>query len=248
MARWYLLRPGSKKPEGPFSTEELQRSRGLGELEPGSRIAEVGSQHWMPWEDVDALAPEGAPARPPAAPPTAAAGPSTLSPRWAQAATVLLGLLLIEGAALAYLVAERMAHLEAEHRTWLTQELQNDRGERATERQRSQAREVGTPRPLAAFNHGCVATMSEVTCVLTNLTEETIGTCVQGLIQQKDAAGVRLYSKPMCSGPVQPRTTVTKASYWDGGRAIDLCKDARGFLDWDKCDFTAIDFDPGKAK
>ena len=89
----------------------------------------------------------------------------------------------------------------------------------------------------------CYATNSLVTCHFTNLQPTAVVLCLQGVIVQKEAAGVRLYSMPICSGPVSPKETKSVSAPWEGGRAKNICKGRRGYLDWDKCDFNVIDYE-----
>jgi hypothetical protein len=111
------------------------------------------------------------------------------------------------------------------------------------EAERRASEDRGRLVPQSALAVDCFATQNLVTCHATNLSSERLVTCVQGVVTQKEAAGVRLSSMPLCSGPVAPLQTVSFEGTFVGGRASDLCRDARGFLDWDECHFNVNDFD-----
>lgn len=221
---------------------ELRSMVGAGGIEPGSQVAAAGSNEWRELEGVAEL---GAAARLVGQPPVAR---SPASPRWTQASVVLLSLLLAAVGASTFLVNQRIARAEEQYRGWHEAQLTSQREERESQRTAELAWQRGAPRKISEVSHECVATMSEVNCSFTNLGTETVTTCAQGLLMQKDAAGVRLYSAPVCSGPVAPRQTVSKGSYWDGGRANDVCRSTAGYLDWQKCDFAVIDFEGTNGK
>jgi hypothetical protein len=244
--KWYLLRASSKAPEGPMGTDELRRLIATGSIEAGSRAAAAGTEEWTRIEEIPALAvaPPATQARGPQ--PTAAA--ARRSPRWVEAGVILLGLAFASICASTYILTERIARAEREHRAWLQGELDTQREQRAAERTQDQAWARGTHRALGDIKHECVANMTEVTCSFTNLTDETATACGQGVLIAKEAAGVRLYSGALCSGPILPKQTLSKSTYWDGGRANDVCRGASGYLDWQKCDFTVIDFTGGGGK
>ena len=98
--------------------------------------------------------------------------------------------------------------------------------------------------PLKSYKslaHSCYANGQDMTCHITNLSNDPVAVCVQGLVSQKKSAGVRLYSIPVCSGPIGPRSTHEIVGSWKDGSPRDICKGAYGMLDWDNCNFEVID-------
>lgn len=152
---------------------------------------------------------------------------------------ILLAVLIVEGGVLFALMKQADADREAARTVAQEQRDQADADRREQERARTEPVRV----PLATIKHSCNATNGEATCYVTNFDGPPIVACMQGLLVQKEAAGVRLYSMPMCSGPVRPNETRAISAPWDGGRAGDMCKSAAGYLDFDKCMFTVIDYE-----
>lgn len=155
---------------------------------------------------------------------------------------ILLGVLIVEIGALFAVHVKRDSDRELARAAAQEQRDKAETEQRAEERTRNEATRV----PLDKTKYECNATNSETTCYVTNFETSPITTCMQGLLTQKDAAGVRLYSLPMCSGPVKQYETRTVSVPWDGGRAVDMCKSERGFLDFEKCSFKVIEYEPKK--
>lgn len=153
-------------------------------------------------------------------------------------APILIGLLMIEIGVLTGLQFSREAEREAARVAALEEREKADAERRAEDKARTEPSRVSLKQAL----HECSATNSDATCYLTNFDGPPIVTCMQGLLVQKEAAGVRLYSMPMCSGPIRPNETRAVSAPWSGGRASDICKSASGYLDFGKCDFTVIDY------
>lgn len=189
----------------------------------------------------------GAPTGVEYAPPPQSADPGARSParagtpfapRWWLIVTIALAAVLCVEVAIFFVVdAKRRDQAEALHQD----ELRAEAARRAEEKAQAEPRLT----PLSKTRHECSAVNTEVTCYVTNFDEFPILSCMQGLIAQKEAAGVRLYAMPMCTGPIAPRTTRAVSAPWGSGRASDICKSGgSGFLDWEKCNFTVIDFEP----
>ena len=153
-----------------------------------------------------------------------------------------MALLLLAVVVVGILGVRRLSEIE---RQAIERETARLAHEAEMEAQEESRRRLLTPTfvPATKTKHTCFAVNDLVTCYFTNLTKEPIVTCTQGLVSQKEAAGVRLYSAPMCSGPIQALSTGVVSSPWSGGRAVDICASGK-YLDWDKCNFTNIDFDP----
>lgn len=153
---------------------------------------------------------------------------------------VIVAVLLIELGAFGALSLKRMGDIERQ-----AAERETQRIAREADKEKRDAAKALTKEPAYrdGSKHACNAGNNTITCYVTNLEEVPIVSCMQGLIQQKEATGVRLYSNPMCSGLVPPLTTVVLTTTWSQGTASDICTNGR-FLDWDKCDFTTIDYNP----
>jgi hypothetical protein len=154
---------------------------------------------------------------------------------------VLLSLLLIEIGTIQVLEAKREAQREADHKAQQAEFEQREAARRQQERQQELTRSEPAVVPLSKISHECSALNSDITCYLTNFAKTPVVTCMQGLLVQKEAAGVRLYSMPMCSGPIPPLATRAVTGPWSGGRASDICKGGN-YLDFGKCNFTVIDY------
>lgn len=153
---------------------------------------------------------------------------------------ILVGVLVIEIGALSVVFMKRDTERELAR---ISNQEQRDKAEaerRAEERSRAEPTRV----LLSKTRHECSAMNGDVTCHLTNFDGPTIVTCMQGLLVQKEATGVRLLSMPMCSGPIRAHETRSVSAPWDGGRASDICKSERGHLDFEKCNFTVLDYEP----
>lgn len=156
------------------------------------------------------------------------------------ATVALLSLLIVEGFALAAWSVKREGEHEAARKVEQAERDKSAAAQHEADRLRSEPQLVS----FAKTRHECSAINNEVTCHLTNFEKTPIVTCMQGVLVQKEAAGVRLYSMPMCSGPISPMTTLSVTAPWDAGRATDICKSSTSnFLDWEKCNFSVIDYE-----
>jgi hypothetical protein len=237
--QYFVVLEGQQEARGPFNVEELQVQAGAGSLGHGARINKVGSDTWEPLASVVQL-----PGKQQSS--TRTVQRSVRHPlAWAvYAALVFIAALLVEGVLLArWLRTEAAAHADS------IRASQKDLLDAATAAAAA-ARSAERPSIVKyeSLKNNCRANNNLATCHLTNFADDPVAVCFQGLIVQKGAAGVRLYSLPVCSGPIGPRSTREVAAPWDGGNADDLCKNERGFLDWSQCEFTVIDFDPAAKK
>jgi hypothetical protein len=92
----------------------------------------------------------------------------------------------------------------------------------------------------------CLASNSEITCTVTNLSADPIATCLQGSLTQKRASGIKLMSLPVCTGRIGTLETKTLQAQWKGGFAKDICTREGGgilSLDWGECDFRSEPMD-----
>lgn len=95
----------------------------------------------------------------------------------------------------------------------------------------------------------CLASNTEITCTITNLSAEPMATCVQGSLTQKRASGIKLTSLPVCTGRMGKLETKTLQAHWKGGFAKDICTREGGgilALDWDQCEFRSDPIDMDK--
>jgi len=97
---------------------------------------------------------------------------------------------------------------------------------------------------LASVKHECHASNNDITCAVTNLSDRRVNICIQGLLTQKNAVGVRLYSLPMCTGSILPKTTASASVPWEQGKAGDICTPSKweGIPNWDECNFNIFDY------
>jgi hypothetical protein len=156
------------------------------------------------------------------------------------ATVVLVSSLIAEVGALASWDVKREGDREVARKVEQAERDKSAAAQHEEDRLRSEPHLVS----FAKTRHECSAVNSEVTCHLTNFEKTPIVTCMQGVLVQKEAAGVRLYSMPMCSGAIPPMTTMSVTAPWDAGRATDICKSSSSnFLDWEKCNFSVIDYE-----
>lgn len=173
----------------------------------------------------------------PATQPPAPSGTRVAPLWWLVVTTALAALLCIEVATFFLLDMRRRDQAEVVR----IEELRAEASRRAEEKAQAEPRVT----PVSKTRHECSAVNNEVTCYLTNFEQYPISACMQGLIAQKEAAGVRLYAMPMCTGPIPPRATRSVTAPWASGRASDICKSGgAGYLDWEKCNFTVLDYEP----
>ncbi|WP_437896640.1 hypothetical protein [Sorangium sp. So ce124] len=234
---WELF--DGQEQHGPFTEEAVIEAIGRG-MKPTTKVRPVGKEQWKligshgPFAEALARVPANAGQ-------VAATGVASGAPRTSAIAIVgviLLAVLTIEIPVIFAVLSKRDSERELAR---LAQQERRDKAEadrRAEDLARAEPRRVS----LKKTRHECNATNSETTCYVTNFEDSTIVACMQGLLLNKEAAGIRLYSMPMCTGPVKSNETRVVTAPWDGGRAVNICKSSAGYLDFEKCDFTVIDY------
>lgn len=99
---------------------------------------------------------------------------------------------------------------------------------------------------LQLVAHHCFTSNDTMVCDLTNDTDGTITTCMQGHLTKRKGAG-ELLTLPVCTGPIQPLSSVRMNSQWESF-AKSLCKSRDGwgreYLDFDECRFTIDPWNP----
>ena len=155
------------------------------------------------------------------------------------AVIALLGVIIVQVGALFAIYVMRSSAAVVAQATALDLRDKADVERHTADRARTEPAQVA----FSKVKHECSASNAEASCSVTNFGAGPIVTCMQGLLVQKEAAGVRLYSMPFCSGPIRPSETRSVAAPWSGGRASDMCKGRNGYLDFDQCNFTVIDYD-----
>jgi hypothetical protein len=78
---------------------------------------------------------------------------------------------------------------------------------------------------------------------ITNMTNTPQYMCLRGVVANK--LGTKAYSTPVCTGIIQPKSTVLIEARYTIGEVKELCKgdNALGIIDWDKCTFVYIEED-----
>lgn len=77
----------------------------------------------------------------------------------------------------------------------------------------------------------------------TNLSNTPQYWCGRGVVSNK--VGTRVFSTPVCTGVIEPKSTAFVEARYKVGAVKDLCKgdNALGLVDWDKCTFVFIEED-----
>lgn len=247
MAEWFVLREGDKEPAGPYGREEIRELLAKGKLGLEARANAVGTDAWVRLREV--MGREGPPNDDSSARGSASQDvPPGNEPRTSvrsglRTAYVLIGVgavLAIELGVASYLLLTALERQHVERRDAQEQARQEDLKRAEEEKAAARTEQRGTVVALDAIAHDCLADNSVATCYLTNGSDKPLVACMQGIVMQKESAGIRLYSMPMCTGPIPPMTTKQVSAPWVQGRVVDLCHDVRGFLEWDKCDFKVI--------
>lgn len=110
---------------------------------------------------------------------------------------------------------------------------------------RHQIEQGQTARWVDADNivHNCLANNSDVSCTITNQTEEAVETCVVGKLKQTEGGDSSLSSLVICTGRLAPHETKNLSSPWLHGFAKDICHSTDRFgdkvLDWSVCRFSS---------
>ena len=73
---------------------------------------------------------------------------------------------------------------------------------------------------------------------LTNTTFATRFECFQGIVKRVDGKGDKVKSATVCSGDLNPHTTIVLEAPYDPGEVEKICDSSTtGNLDWDLCTF-----------
>jgi hypothetical protein len=97
----------------------------------------------------------------------------------------------------------------------------------------------------------CHAYDNAVKCVVTNVTDEALTTCVYGTLNRTAASESKskaTESMPACTGRLAPHETRELEVPWLRGNAKDVCGAKTYYgttLDWSTCEFDVATFNPG---